>query len=83
LDILKKENLSPEQTAFAGDDIVDLPILIRCGLPMAPVDACPEVLATARFVSHARGGHGAVREMVEFLLKGQGLWDGLLARYLA
>ncbi|MDR1577448.1 MAG: HAD family hydrolase [Deltaproteobacteria bacterium] len=81
--ILKKEGLTPEQTAFAGDDIVDLPILVRCALPMAPADACPEVLAVAKFVATANGGHGAAREMVECILKGQWLWDDLLARYRA
>jgi 3-deoxy-D-manno-octulosonate 8-phosphate phosphatase (KDO 8-P phosphatase) len=81
--ILKEKGLSPEQTAFAGDDVVDLPILRRCGLALAPADACPEVLAVAHFVAKSRGGHGAVREMVEFILKGQGLWDVLVAKYEA
>ncbi|MDR0548037.1 MAG: HAD hydrolase family protein [Deltaproteobacteria bacterium] len=81
LEILEEKGLKPEETAFAGDDLVDLPVLRRVGLAMAPADACPEALAAAHFVSKAKGGHGAVREMVEFILKGQGLWDDLLARY--
>jgi 3-deoxy-D-manno-octulosonate 8-phosphate phosphatase (KDO 8-P phosphatase) len=80
--ILESEGLSPEETAFAGDDMVDLPIMIRCGLAMAPADAAPEVLARAHYVTRSRGGHGAVRDMVEHLLRGKGLWDGIMAGYL-
>lgn len=79
--VMAERGLSPEQTAFAGDDLVDLPILLHCGLPMAPADACPEVLAAARFVSPSKGGHGAVREMIEHLLTGLGLWDDLVSKY--
>jgi 3-deoxy-D-manno-octulosonate 8-phosphate phosphatase (KDO 8-P phosphatase) len=82
-EILAGRGLSPGQAAFAGDDLVDLPILLHCALPMAPADACPEALAAARVVSRSKGGHGAVREMVEHLLKGLGIWDGLVAKYLA
>jgi 3-deoxy-D-manno-octulosonate 8-phosphate phosphatase (KDO 8-P phosphatase) len=82
-EILKQHNLRPEETAFAGDDLVDLPILCRCGLPMSPADGCPEILSLALFVSSAKAGHGAVRQMVEYILKGQGLWDELIRKYLA
>jgi 3-deoxy-D-manno-octulosonate 8-phosphate phosphatase (KDO 8-P phosphatase) len=82
-EILTKNGLSPEETAYAGDDLVDLPILLRCALPMAPADASPEILSVARFVSRSPGGHGAVREMIEYVLTGVGLWDDLFARYLA
>jgi 3-deoxy-D-manno-octulosonate 8-phosphate phosphatase (KDO 8-P phosphatase) len=81
--ILAEEGLSPEETAFAGDDMVDLPIMVRAGLAMAPADAAPEVLARAHFVSRSKAGHGAVREMVEFLLRGQGRWDALIGGYAA
>jgi 3-deoxy-D-manno-octulosonate 8-phosphate phosphatase (KDO 8-P phosphatase) len=79
--ILELHGLAPMETAYAGDDMVDLPVMLRCGLPMAPADAAAEALSAARFVSRARGGHGAVREMVEHVLVGLGLWDDLLARY--
>jgi 3-deoxy-D-manno-octulosonate 8-phosphate phosphatase (KDO 8-P phosphatase) len=82
-EILSSGSLSPAETAFAGDDLVDLPIMVRCGLPMAPADACEEALAAAKFVSRAKGGHGAVREMVQHVLTGLGLWDGLVAKYTA
>ena len=81
LNALAGHGLSPEESAFAGDDLVDLPIMIRCALPMAPADASPEALAVARFVSRAKGGHGAVREMVEHLLVGLGLWDDIIRKY--
>lgn len=81
-DILKRRNLSPHQAAFAGDDLIDLPIMAKVGLAMAPADACPEVLAAAHFVSSQRGGQGAVRQMVEYILKGQGLWEKVVQSYL-
>jgi 3-deoxy-D-manno-octulosonate 8-phosphate phosphatase (KDO 8-P phosphatase) len=81
--ILAEEGLSPDETAFAGDDMVDLPIMIRCGLAMCPSDAAPEVLSRSHFVARSGGGRGAVREMAEHLLRGKGLWDGIMAGYLA
>jgi 3-deoxy-D-manno-octulosonate 8-phosphate phosphatase (KDO 8-P phosphatase) len=82
-DILARRGLSPREAAFAGDDLIDLPIMTRVGLAMAPTDAAPEVLSRAHFVAPARGGHGAARQMAEYLLKGRGLWDGLVDSYLA
>ncbi|MDR3204716.1 MAG: phenylphosphate carboxylase subunit delta [Deltaproteobacteria bacterium] len=79
--LLEQQGLSPENAAFAGDDVVDLPILLNCALPMAPSDACPEALKAAYFISRSGGGRGAVREMVEFILKGLGLWHELIERY--
>ncbi|MDR2404834.1 MAG: HAD hydrolase family protein [Deltaproteobacteria bacterium] len=83
LDILQKEGLTPAETAFMGDDIVDLPILIRCGLPICPSDAVPEVKRECLYVTPSRGGHGAVREAVEYFLKARGLWEAVLERYLS
>jgi 3-deoxy-D-manno-octulosonate 8-phosphate phosphatase (KDO 8-P phosphatase) len=80
--ILRDLELSPEETAFAGDDMVDLPVMIRCGLAMAPCDAAPEALSRAHFVARSRGGHGAVRDMAEHLLRGKGLWDAVMESYL-
>jgi 3-deoxy-D-manno-octulosonate 8-phosphate phosphatase (KDO 8-P phosphatase) len=80
-EVLVKHGLETFETAFAGDDVVDLPVLLRAGLAMAPADACAEALAAAHFVSPSKGGHGAVRDMAEYILKGQGRWDELIARY--
>jgi len=81
-EVLKKNGLAPREAAFAGDDLVDLPVLTRVGLALAPADAVPEVLAVAHFVAPAPGGRGAARQMVEFILKGQGRWDEALRPYL-
>lgn len=80
-DILKRRGLDPAQAAFAGDDVIDIPIMRRVGLAMAPADACPEAKNAAHFISSSPGGRGAAREMVEFILKGQGLWDKAMERY--
>ena len=80
--ILEKRGLSPQEAAFAGDDLIDLSVLSRVGLALAPADACPEVLAAAHFVSRAAGGRGAVREMVEFILKGRGQWGEVVKNYI-
>lgn len=82
-DILKRRGLSPAQAAFAGDDLIDLSIMSRVGLALAPADACPEVLERAHFVSSLPGGHGAARQMVEFILKGQGRWPEVISHFLA
>ena len=79
--LLAEMNLRDEEVAFAGDDLVDLPIMRRVGLALAPADAAAEVRAVAHFIAQAGGGRGAVREMVEFILKGMGHWDEVTARY--
>jgi 3-deoxy-D-manno-octulosonate 8-phosphate phosphatase (KDO 8-P phosphatase) len=68
----------PEETAYLGDDIVDLPALRRAGLAGAVGDAVPEVRAAADWVAAAPGGRGAVREFVEFILVAQGRWESAL-----
>ncbi|MDR2339749.1 MAG: HAD family hydrolase [Deltaproteobacteria bacterium] len=83
LQILEEEGLDPSETAFMGDDIVDLPILVRCGLPICPADAVPEVRRECLYVTPSKGGQGAAREAIEYLFRGQGRWDEIIARYLA
>lgn len=68
----------PEQVAVMGDDIPDLRLLERAGFAAAPADAAPDVLARVHWVARARGGHGAVRELVEHLLRATGRWEHLL-----
>jgi 3-deoxy-D-manno-octulosonate 8-phosphate phosphatase (KDO 8-P phosphatase) len=77
----REEGVSPEETAYLGDDIVDLPALRRAGLAAAVGDAVPEVQAVADWIAAAPGGHGAVREFVEFILAAQGRWETALARF--
>jgi 3-deoxy-D-manno-octulosonate 8-phosphate phosphatase (KDO 8-P phosphatase) len=78
-EICHGEGVSDEQVAYMGDDLLDLPVLARVGLPAAPADATAEVRAAAAWVSAARGGDGAVRELTELLLRGQGLWATVVA----
>ena len=77
----REEGVRPEETAYLGDDIVDLPALRRVGLAAAVGDAVPEVRAVADWIAGAPGGHGAVRELVEFILAAQGRWESALARF--
>ena len=76
----KGAGLSDAQIAFMGDDIVDLPLLRRAGVAFSVADGWEGVRAVADFVTAARGGHGAVREVAELLLKSQGQWSGLIAK---
>ena len=77
----REEGARPEETAYLGDDIVDLPALRRAGLAAAVADAVPEVRAVADWTAASPGGHGAVRELVEFILAAQGRWESALARF--
>jgi 3-deoxy-D-manno-octulosonate 8-phosphate phosphatase (KDO 8-P phosphatase) len=70
-------------TAYVGDDLVDLPALRLAGLAVAVANAVPEVKRAADFVTAACGGHGAVREVIEHLLKAQGRWTQAVARFNA
>jgi 3-deoxy-D-manno-octulosonate 8-phosphate phosphatase (KDO 8-P phosphatase) len=67
--------------AFVGDDLPDLPAMRACGYPVAVHDAAAEVRAVASFVTTASGGHGAVREVVEHLLRTQNRWNEALAMF--
>ena len=64
-----------EQVCFMGDEIVDLPALTRVGFPVAVSNAVSEVRSHAAYVTKASGGNGAVREVIELILKEQGKWD--------
>ncbi|MCS6863501.1 MAG: HAD hydrolase family protein [Gemmataceae bacterium] len=80
-EILSALRLTPQQVAVIGDDLADVPLFRDCGVAIAVADACPEARASADYVTLTRGGQGAVREAIEWLLQQQGLWDQLIARY--
>ena len=80
-DILRQQQLTDAETAYMGDDLLDLPVIARVGLSACPADAVDEVRSRVDFVSRAVGGDGAVREFVEIVLKAQGRWDALLGAY--
>ncbi len=79
--ILNETGFQAEQVCAIGDDLPDLPVLRRAGLAVAVADACPEVRAAADYVTAAPGGRGAVRDAIEWLLKLQGRWDGIVADF--
>lgn len=81
--LLERRGIAWEAAAFVGDDLADLKVLRRVGLPIAVANAVAEVKAAAAFVTAAAGGHGAVREVVETLLKARGQWSDLLERHFA
>ena len=72
-----------DEVAFVGDDIPDLPVLQRAGLPIAVANARDEVKAACRYVTDARGGHGAVREVIDRLLKSRGEFESSVSRFFA
>lgn len=73
--------LTAEQTCFIGDDLPDLAAIRWAGLGVAVADAVPEVRQQAALVTSARGGDGAVRELIELLLRSSQRWDDLIRRY--
>lgn len=81
--LLAEAGVEPLHVAFVGDDVVDIPLMRRCGLGVAVADATPDTLASAHYVTQLPGGFGAVREVCELILKAQGRWDELMKRYLA
>jgi 3-deoxy-D-manno-octulosonate 8-phosphate phosphatase (KDO 8-P phosphatase) len=82
-EVLQRQGVSWKEVAFVGDDLADLPILRRVGLPIAVANAVTEVKQVATYVTQAAGGHGAVREVVETLLRARGEWSDILERYFA
>jgi 3-deoxy-D-manno-octulosonate 8-phosphate phosphatase (KDO 8-P phosphatase) len=80
--ILAEEELTDEEVCYVGDDVVDIPLMRRAGLGVAVADAVEEVKQTSDMVTTRRGGRGAVREVIEFILKAQDKWDEAMARYL-
>jgi 3-deoxy-D-manno-octulosonate 8-phosphate phosphatase (KDO 8-P phosphatase) len=73
--------LEDSAIAFMGDDLLDLPVLARVGLSAAPADGAPEVRASVDWVSPSGGGRGAVRELIELVLRAQGLWDDIVQQF--
>src|SRR5918911_3793579 len=81
--ILAEESLVDEAVCYVGDDVVDIPLLRRAGLAVAVADAVAEVKQFAPLVTARAGGRGAVREVIELILKSQGKWGETLSRYFA
>lgn len=80
--LVEKLNVTAEEIAYVGDDIVDIPILRRVGLPIAVNDAVAEAKEYALIVTENPGGKGAVREVCDYLLQARGLWESVMGEYL-
>jgi 3-deoxy-D-manno-octulosonate 8-phosphate phosphatase (KDO 8-P phosphatase) len=81
--ILEKAEVAWEQVCFIGDDLVDLGVLRRAGLGVAVANAVPEAKSLAHYVTRAEGGRGAVREVVDLILRAQGHWTKLVEDFAA
>lgn len=73
---LSKNNIDKSQVLYMGDDIPDYPVMQLAGLPCCPQDAVPEIKAISKYISHKKGGKGAVRDVIEQVLKVHGKWNG-------
>lgn len=82
-ELKEKLQLQDAEIGYIGDDLIDLPVMLQTGLPMAVADAVPEVRQEALLVSGFNGGHGAVRELLEFILKAQGQWGTIIEKFMA
>jgi len=82
LEMARKLGIEPVNMAYMGDDVIDLPPMSLCGMTFAPADAMDMVKERCDVVTTAPGGHGAVREAIEILLKREGLFDKVMERYV-
>jgi 3-deoxy-D-manno-octulosonate 8-phosphate phosphatase (KDO 8-P phosphatase) len=80
-ELLNQMVLTPDQTAYIGDDIMDIPLVRRAGFGVAVANAAEDLKKCADYVTTQKGGHGAVGEVIEYLLKKSGKWDALMERY--
>lgn len=80
-EIVADAKVTKDQIAYIGDDLTDVVVMHRVGFAIATANARPEVKAQAHYVTEAAGGSGAVREVVELILKAQGYWEEILKKY--
>src|SRR5678815_4350645 len=81
-EILSAEGLTASEVAFVGDDVIDLPVMRNCGFSVAVANARREVKAEAHYVTPHAGGDGALRDVIEFILKAQGKWKQAVEKYI-
>jgi 3-deoxy-D-manno-octulosonate 8-phosphate phosphatase (KDO 8-P phosphatase) len=79
---LKQFRLTPHEVCYIGDDLVDIPILKRVGFPVAVLNAVSEVKQCVKYVTKLQGGRGAVREVIEKIMKAQGAWEKQIQKYV-
>ena len=80
-ELVARRGLEPGDVCFVGDDLIDIAAMRYCGLAIAPADAIEQVREVAQVVTEREGGRGAVREVVELLLRASGSWNEVTARY--
>lgn len=81
-EILRLAEIDENEVAFVGDDLTDIPLMQRAELAVAVADATEEVRSVAHYVTQAEGGRGAVRQVIEIILKSQGRWNDIVEFYL-
>ena len=81
-ELLQEAAIDDSEVAYIGDDLNDIPLLLRAELAVAVANAAEETRAVAHLVTRAAGGFGAVREVIEFILKSQGRWADVTDKYL-
>lgn len=82
-EIVTAHGYADEEVAYMGDDVLDLPVLTRVGLSTTPADGVEDVRARVHWVSQYAGGQGAVRELVELVLRARGAWEPIVSGFLA
>jgi 3-deoxy-D-manno-octulosonate 8-phosphate phosphatase (KDO 8-P phosphatase) len=80
-EIMADSKVELDQVVYIGDDLTDAIIMRRVGVGIATANARPEVKRIAHYITIAKGGSGAVREVIEMILKAKGLWEGILRKY--
>jgi 3-deoxy-D-manno-octulosonate 8-phosphate phosphatase (KDO 8-P phosphatase) len=80
-EILTEADVSPDECAYIGDDLADIPVMQRIGFAVAVADAVAETQQAAHYITQLKGGCGAVREVTDLILKTQGRWDELVKRF--
>lgn len=80
--VMQRAGVGEDEVAFIGDDLTDIPVMQRSELSVAVADARPEAISVAHYVTVAPGGRGAIREVIELILKSQGRWNDMVELYL-
>jgi 3-deoxy-D-manno-octulosonate 8-phosphate phosphatase (KDO 8-P phosphatase) len=80
--ILRQENLTADEAGYVGDDVIDLPVMRNCGFGVAVANAREEVKQEAHYVTSHSGGDGALRDVIEFILKAQKKWERVVSAYI-
>ncbi len=80
-EILEKHSLKDDEVCFIADDIIDIPVMKKAGFPVAVADAHEDILPFALYQTSLKGGQGAVREVIDIILKAQGKWHQLIKKY--